>query len=375
MGIADKVNTIINRDKAILKKDVQNVTLAMIKVLTEGRGDSLRELLFMCSPYFGDGELSIIRSNERSIVASTYEEVYHARTENVALYVKEVDKKRHYLKMGENGLFFPKGVECIRIYPLAPMGGAKSFLLVEQSENIDNHSERMLDVLSIATRIYLQEINQYRAMKTDYLTGLGNRDALMDFLENVDVRKEGYLAMYGLLDVPQYVEDGDMTKLHMIMGNMADILTEAFGKEVFRVGDGKICVWSSGNMYEIVSTLQDCLDKMVTMENGVHIACVVNRYGGELYKSLYLCEKACDEDMGDAVMLVREEDGLFDVSEEEKMLFLGMENVFNQKEKDSAFYKEKVEPVRKNEEPEQKTEESGECDNSTFVDWSEFGGL
>ena len=216
MGIADKVNTIINRDKAILKKDAQNVTLAMIKVLTEGRGDSLRELLFMCSPYFGDGELSIIRSNERSIVASTYEEVYHARTENVALYVKEVDKKRHYLKMGENGLFFPKGVECIRIYPLAPMGGAKSFLLVEQSENIDNHSERMLDVLSIATRIYLQEINQYRAMKTDYLTGLGNRDALMDFLENVDVRKEGYLAMYGLLDVPQYVEDGDMTKLHMI---------------------------------------------------------------------------------------------------------------------------------------------------------------
>lgn len=375
MGFVDKVGGFV-RSNSLNKKEVSQTILAMIKVLTEGTQGTLRELLFMCAPYFRDGELSVLKSDSRTIIATTHEAVYYSRVENVALYVKDVKKKEYYLKEEDNGMFFSKGVGCIRIVPLKTMGGAECFLMVEQDKNGDMSTERMLDMISIATRIHLQEMNSLNAMKVDRFTGLGNRDAFVDFIKEVDISRECYIGFFAVRNMHGIVEREGMTKVECLVGKLAAVLEDKCKDNVFRVRDGGFCVVRYGPLYSVISLFQDCVDRLVSGEEPASISCVALRWMDEPYRLLYLLEKASDENSSDAVVYIREKEAYFDVGEEEKLLFLDMRHSEDSDTAGKYVYQEFTSSECVTDAEVDDMQKGTESDfDEAILNWSEFGGI
>lgn len=372
MGIADKMDGLFKRDFEN-KKEAARTIMLMLKVLTEGKQETLRELLFMCMPYFGDGQVSVLKSDSRALVATTYETPFYERIQNVALYIRDVGRKSHYLREEDNGMFFPKGKDCIRVYPLKEMGGESCFLMVEQEKNEDLSTDRMIDVISIATRIHLQEINSYLAMKTDRLTGLGNRDALIEHLMQTDTSRECYLSLYSIQNIRQMADKEGMTKAESLVCKAAELLEGKCKGNVFRVRDGALCVCIYGKLYDVMSLLQDCLDEITNIDMQMKISCVVVRIADEPYKLLYLCEKEIDKENGDAVIFVREKEVSMDISEEEKLFFLGVKPIEHE-EPDKEYFYEEYEKADE-EEPERTEEGFGFDFEGEFLNWDKFGEL
>lgn len=349
----------------ITQKDNHSVLCSMIKVLTEGNKKTLRELLFLLLSCFGEAELSVVSSNTRCVVATTREDEKCA--EDVALRVKDPQKRFYYFREEENGMFFVKGIGCIRIYPLSSMGGEECFLMVEQKENMDNSSERMLDIVSIATRIHLQEVSRQDLLKKDILTGLGNRDSLQEVLTGFTPEecRDVYIGIYSICNLQELVITEGMVSVDSTIRHVADVIDEYFHGQTYRVGDYKFCVWQKGGTYEIVSTMQTCLDKLFENLPKVEFCCVATPSISGYYKAMYLCEKASDVEKGDTVLLIREKDVVFDIGETETGLFMA---AIQRKKEGKGIYEEVCYPK---DDVEEMGEESSHFD-ADFVNMDEF---
>lgn len=349
----------------VAKKDNDSVIYSMIKILTEGNSQTLCELLHLIASCFGEAYLSVVAVDERRVVATTRENVPYA--EDVAFRVKNPQKRFYYFKEEENGMLFAKEVGCIRIYPLSAMGGEECFLMVEQKESVDNSSERMLDMVSIATRIHLQEISRQDILKKDVLTGLGNRDSLQNTLSEFtpDECKDVYIGIYSMCNLQELVIKEGMVSVDGVLCHAAGIIEGYFSERTYRVSDSKFCVWQKASAYEVVSVMQDCLDRLIETLPKVEFCCVATPSISGYYKAMYLCEKASDTEKGDTVLLIREKDVIFDIGEEEKTLFIAA----IQKKKDEKGIYEEVEYPRE----EEKCSESSNFDAS-FVNMDEFMG-
>lgn len=321
----------------ITRKDTDSVVFSMIKVLTEGTEKTLQEVLYLMESCFGEGELSVVSCKDRRVIATTREDVDCSR--EVAFRVKDAWKRFYYFKEEENGMYFVEDIGCIRIYPLASMGGEDCFLMVEQHENIDSSTERMLDMVSIATRIHLQEVNRQSILKTDILTGLGNRDSLQSALADFapEDSKDIYVGIFSLCNMQELVVKEGMVSVENVICKIAATICEFFPEHVYRVSDYKFCIWQKGGVYEVVSLMQDCLDKLIELLPKMEFSCVVTPSLAGYYKALYLCEKASDTEKGDTVVLIREANTLFDIGELETSLFV---QALHKKREEKGIYEE-----------------------------------
>ena len=321
---------------AVSDKEITSAIMSMIKILTEGNEGTLKELLHLCEPYFGDSNLSVVTSEERNVLATTRED--DSCSQAVAYKVKDTKKRFYYFREERNGMLFLENVNCIRIYPLSSMGGESSFMMVEQNESVDVGNERIIDIISIATRIHLQEVNKAKFLEKDILTGVGNRDALKNILTGLSLEdsKDSYIGIYSLGNMSEIGVREGYTSVDGILCKAVDIICKHFDSSAYRVSDYKFCVWLKGSLYDVVSKLQDCLDELLSVLPKVKICSIVTPCITGYYKAMYLCEKASDDcgGDGDMVVLIRETDSVFEVGEEEKLLFLAA----GMKRKEEAVY-------------------------------------
>jgi len=167
----------------------EKLIVRMSRILAGEEEPPLGELLRMCEEFFGDSVLSIILSEERTVLASTENTEKLRDVQGVALRIKDAARKEYYLRNEKNGLFFRKGVDCICVYPLNAVTNIPCFLMVEQRRCKVPSFDRMVDMLSIAVRLNLL-IGGCLDNQTDKQTGLGNRDQLVEFLSTYDYGKE-----------------------------------------------------------------------------------------------------------------------------------------------------------------------------------------
>lgn len=314
--------------------DVESILLSMLKILTEGNSGTLKELLHLCSSCFGDGELSVVSNDGRQVIATTREDVECAR--EVAFHIKDVTKRFYYFREEVNGMLFLDKINCIRVIPLSPMGGEFTVLVVEQENNVDECSERILDMLSIATRIHLQETRNISVLKKDSLTKLGNRDGLKEHLCELlsEEQSDVYVGIFALRNMPVIGLKEGYIKANDMVCTIASIINRYFVDFTYRINEYKFAIVQCGSVYNIVSRMQDCMDELSNSFPTVNICGVIAPCDTEFYRTMYISEKASDEEVADnTVILIREVDSMFDIREDERLLFLN-----TKKDKEETIY-------------------------------------
>ena len=159
---------IFKREESISQ---EKMIVRISRILAGEEEPPLGELLEMCEEFFGESVLSIILSEERTVLASTETTEKLREVQGVAIRVKDARRKEHYLRNEQNGLYFRKGVGCICIYPLNAVTNIPCFLMVEEKSMKLPPFDRMVDILSIAVRLNLL-LGGCLDNQTDKQTGL-----------------------------------------------------------------------------------------------------------------------------------------------------------------------------------------------------------
>lgn len=352
--------------KPVSMDDKGNLIRNMMRIMTEKVDDVLTELLFMCVPYFDNGILSVVLNEDRQIIASTEKAAYLPQIQNVAQRIKEPEKEYYYLKEEKNGLFFRNGINCIRVYPIKDITRKKCFVMVEQAKNVDLSFDSMMDVLAVAAKIKLQEDMGKELKKKDVLTGMKNRDALVDMLNEVNLGdSENYLGMFFVFNMHLINQREGMTRADGYLKRMASIISSYFPKQTYRISGSKFCVWEKRTIYDVASNLQDCLEELRADMQDLDIGCVVAAGTDEVYKSLYMCESVARKGAKDAVIVVREPVEELEMPMQEQLYYIGVkENVQEENfyEEVSSFDKDRRGPeddISGGTDKEKKTEEKG----------------
>lgn len=355
----------------------EKLVMSMLRILSERDKGYLRELLFMCAEYYGNSTLSIICTEDRTIIATTAPLDCIEVVGDVALRLKNTDKRYHYFRNEKNGLYFRPGINCIRVIPLQNTGNKAHFLMVEQEKSLNPDMERVISLLSLATEIHLFEGINILAGKKDFLTGVKNRDALMDKLcEAVSLQEEHYLGMFFLENMAALNEKEGTLRVNDILRRSCEIMKKYFQDDVYRISGAKIGVWQKGGLYTVVSKLQDCLEELMLAFPQVAYGCVASPGTEEIYKTMYLCEKFIDKNEGTVgtVIVIREPEADFEDREEVKYYFLERSAHENMTEEEPLVYEEV--PYEKTEQSvaddvEEKMEEVEESIEDLFQFWSD----
>lgn len=292
--------------------------MSMVLVLMQKKG-AIRELLFMCMPFFDATAISIISVCDRSIVATTDKSEQFGEVENTAKHILHPEKEDYYLREEKNGLYFRKGVGCIRIFPLMGVNGMDFFFMVEQRNSMDESFERMFDVLSIALRMDIQEKLYNQNLRKDTTTPANNRIAFIQDVQNwVRAGKKGYIGMFRVRKLESARVKYGNQYVHAMLEHVVNRLIKCFEESVYHVSLDKYCVITEGDLFEVLNRMQDFLTAMAEEYGGLFIGCVMAPLSEKVYETMYLCEKLCDEEETDHVIVVNKSQLDFDFSKEEK---------------------------------------------------------
>lgn len=89
------------------------------------------------------------------------------------------------------------------------------------------------------------------------------------------------------------------------MLDMADCLKKVFGMGCYRLADTKLGVLLKGPVFEAAGDLQGCLDTFAESYPLIKVGAVMSPVCDEVYRIMYLCEKACESCAVDMVLVIR----------------------------------------------------------------------
>ncbi len=285
------------------------VVLRMNRLLASESEVPLRELLQVVAVCFGECTLSIVYGKERSVLATTGSRDELGDIENVAYRVKDTESKEYYLRNEVNGLYFRKGMNCIRIFPFGQVVNESCFLMVEQESHMKGamNIDRVIDFLSIAVRLMV--LTKDRKNQHEKGQEILSRDEFMDCLRAADNKrdeKEMYIGMFYFANIQQLNAKEGVNGVEDAINGIASILSKAFPKAVCRISSTKFAVVICGEMYYVVCSLQDRLDEIAEAFPKANVKCVVTKVLEDIYRVMYLCEKASENISKDAVVVLRE---------------------------------------------------------------------
>ena len=284
------------------KKDL---VYSMVRVVAQNQGDVLYELLELLSTYYGKNSvLSIVDSEYREILATTVPDEMKEAVKRTAASVKEASKRGRYLKEERNGLYFRTPFDNILVIPFRKIGDKHAFLMIEQVGYRNPVLDRCYEVLEIAVCMTMYEFGAKKNATLDRKTMLKTRDTLVKVL----VAKSDepcYVGMFQLLNADGIGLKGGMIRVDRAMYDLAQVVKQEFGKDCYLAGETKIAVIASGEVFDVASRIQSCLDRLVEAHPVLKVGAVLSPMVDEIYRILYLCEKACEEASIDTVLIIR----------------------------------------------------------------------
>ena len=308
------------------KPDMQvekDLVYSMVRILSQNQGDVLYELLALVAPFYGEGSvLSVIESDTKDILATTQEEALEA-IRHTARGVKDINRPHRYLREEKNAMYFRSPFQYIQVIPFRRIGKKGSFLLVEQEKPLKPELERCFEVLEIAARIQLYDYLAIKNAEMDKKTLLQTRDMLVERMKSWG-KDEIYLGVCSLLNKDDIGLREGVAGIDRAMFDMADVLKNVFGKDCYRLADTKISVLVKGPVFEATGALQGCLDTFVERYPLLKVGAVLSPICDEVFRIMYLCEKACESCAADMVLVVRNaEDYLNTGGEVVEMIYTG----------------------------------------------------
>lgn len=287
----------ISQDKLVLR---------MNRLLASEDRVPLRELLQVMEVCFDNAVLSVVYGNERSILATTGSRDEVVDIENVAYRIKDTENKEYYLRSEVNGLYFRKGMHCIRVFPFSRVVNVPCFLLVEQESVTkgDMNIDRAIDFLSIAVRLLVltKSGNEKKRKGGELLS----RDTFLECLRTADSECERYLGVFHFANMREMNVKVGMNGVDDIINGISSTLQKEFPDAVCRISTSKFAVILSGEMYYAVCAFQDVLDAITDVFPKANIKCVTTVVEEDIYRIMYLCEKVSETTKGDAVVVIRE---------------------------------------------------------------------
>lgn len=289
------------------KADIQaqkDLVYSMVRILAQNQGDVLYELLALVAPLYGEGSvLSVIEQETKDILATTQEEAMEA-IRHTASGVKDMTRPHRYIREEQNAMYFRSPFQYIQVIPFRRIGEKGSFLLVEQEKPLEPDLERCFEVLEIAARMQLYEYLAIRNAAIDQKTLLQTRDMLVERMKSLG-KEEVYLGVCSLLNKDDIGLSEGVAGLDRSMFDMADVLKNVFGKDCYRLADTKIGVLVKGSAFEASGALQGCLDTFAESYPLLKVGAVLSPICDEVYRIMYLCEKACESCAVDMVLVIR----------------------------------------------------------------------
>lgn len=282
----------------------KDMVYSMVRILAQNQGDVLYELLSIMQPFYGSGSvLSIVVSDTKEILATTQEEGREA-IRHTANGVRDVDRPRRYVREEKNALYFRYLFQSIQIIPFRNMGNKGAFLLVEQESALEPCLDRCLEVLEIAARMQMYEYLAKKNTEIDRKTLLFTRDKLVECMKSCE-NKDIFLGVFSLLNGDIIGLEKGMAGLDRAMLDMADVIRNHFGENCYLLADAKIGVLVNGTAFEAAGALQICLDTFVEHYPLLKVGAVLSPNADEVYRIMYLCEKATESCAGDMVLVIR----------------------------------------------------------------------
>lgn len=285
--------------------ECKDIVFSMVRILAQKEGDAVSELLGMICPYFGEESvLSVVESSYRDIISTTESQGATEALKKTAASIKDVENRRHYFREEKNGIFFRIPHNCVRIIPFREMGERTCFLMVEQAKSIEPGLDRCIEVLEIAVRMELYEYVAQKNASMDFKTKLPTRDLLVKKLREME-GTQCFLGMFYLLNGDDIGLAEGIAGLDRVLYDVSRVVERFFSRQCYMVADRKLAVWSVGSMFEIASRLQLCMDAIVSQVPDAKMGCVLSPMVDEIYRAMYLCERACEDVSKDTVLVIR----------------------------------------------------------------------
>lgn len=289
------------------KVDVQvqkDLVYSMVRIMAQNQGNVLYELLKLIEPFYGeDSVLSVVEEESKEILSTTQEEETDA-IHRTALGVRNLEKPHRYIREEKNAMYFRASFTSIQVIPFSRCGKNQAFLLVEQTKKAEPCLERALEVLEIAVRMRLYEYLIKKNAAYDRKTLLKTREKLVEHLK-ADTESEEFLGVFSLINKEEIGLRDGIVGIDRAMIDMADVLKDAFGKDSYLMADTKIGVVLKGPVFEAAGALQGCLDTFVEYFPRLKVGVVLSPRTDEVFRILYLCEKACESCKADMVLVIR----------------------------------------------------------------------
>lgn len=289
------------------KAEVQtqkDMVYSMVRILAQNQGDVLYELLAIMEPLYGAGSvLSIVISESKEILATTKEDSIEA-IRHTAYGVKDAANPHTYIREERNAMYFRVPFQYIQVIPIRSIGKNEAFLMVEQEYLMEPYLDRCFEVLEIATRMQMYEYLAKKNREIDRKTLLGTRDMLVERMK-ICGKQDTYLGVFSLLNGNDIGLAQGLAGFDRAMLDMAEVLRNAFDKNCYLLADARIGVLVKGTVFEAAAALQSCLDIFVERHPLLKVGAVLSPYADEVYRIMYLCEKASDSCSVDAVLVIR----------------------------------------------------------------------
>ncbi len=285
--------------------DVMSMVSSMVQIIIDNSENYLVDLLNTMRAMYGTAALTLI-TDEGNMVASTLEALPNQAIERVIESIPDLMKNSVYLRNRRNSVWFREEYECVRVIPLLYGNNYVGSLLVEQQKNVECNNRRILNVLSIGLHNYLCEDSIAKACQYDKVTGLPNRDQLLECLNRR--RDDGiYMGMFFLVNASEIVFNKGFVFLDEIMRIAAAVVQKDCAKEVFVAGESKLAVViEKDKQYKCVAKMQDCLDMLIEKIPDAEFAASLAPVVGSAHRVFYLCEKVCEDPKKDTVLVIRE---------------------------------------------------------------------
>lgn len=276
----------------------------MVRTLYKNQGDVLQELLVLLKPFYGeDCVLSVVEEESKEIFSTTKEAEKEA-IKRTAMGVRDLERPHKYLWEEKNAMYFRHPYRIVWVIPFRRYGKNRAFLLVEQKDDLCPSLELALEVLEIAVRMRLYEYLAKRNAVYDRKTMLKTRDQLVERLKT-ECEKEEFLGVFSLLNKEAIGLREGITGIDRAVMDMADVLKNTFGKNGYLLADTKMAVVLKDSVFEAAGALQGCLDTFVEYFPRLKVGVVLSPKTDDVFRILYLCEKACETCMSDTVLVIR----------------------------------------------------------------------
>lgn len=296
------------------KEGKDKLLAGLVRILAEYEEGYLEEMLTVLAPLYGEGsDLSIVALSDRSVLATTAE-----KGDEVAYMlksIKELNRKCYYLRNEKNSIRYRPQCNCIRIVPLIYRKNCTHVLVIEQRKNIPVVMDRCVELLALATREYSMEKTISDFNYLDIHTGLPNRDQFIRDAQKVYGTQAFYIGLIALNRDEVLSQGVSLEEYEGYSSVIAEVLKDAFCEQVYCVGESLFAVLLSGHVYECIARMQDvmdiCSEKKSLIVNGA-----VAPLDYDVRKAMYLCEKACEKANSYLVILIRDSNVDFNVTEE-----------------------------------------------------------